>query len=458
MTYLYNIQKTLILFSMMPVGFFFNNSLLFNYDLLQKNVKNFSTEPCKSKNPIDKEEVYQIKTVVIDAGHGGHDAGCSGNHNKEKDIALSISKLLAAKLQQQHPEIKVILTRKDDTFIPLYKRAEIANKNNADLFISIHCNATGGSRQAYGTETFVMGLKTADQNLQVVKRENASIFLEENYQQNYPFDPNSDEGHIMASMFQNTFLEQSILFAEKVEKQFQQKDDRKSRGVKQAGFVVLKLTTMPSVLVETGFLTNYQEENYLATKNGQHRIANSILAAFREYKLAVEDKNFDMPSPTFAQNRSYDHTQGEPNEYQQFNPSPKKAYSSPSPAVEPVSYQFSSESTVPVRKNNPKPVLKAKTPVQNWDRDLFQFKVQLAAATHPINTSEKQWKDVPYQIEVLKEENLLKYQARNFDTLDAAERAAMQLRFNGFPDAFIVVYYKGKAISLAEAKKALGTP
>jgi N-acetylmuramoyl-L-alanine amidase len=192
---------------------------------------------------------YQIKTIVIDAGHGGHDPGCSGKNSREKHLALGVALKLAKNVREKHPNVNVILTRDADVFIPLHKRAAIANSNNADLFISIHCNYMPKLSYVQGSETYVMGLHTAEHNLDVAKRENSSILLEDNYEKNYDYDPNSPEGHIILSMFQNVFLAQSILFAEKVENMIHSSASRKSRGVKQAGFVVLKETTMLSVLI-----------------------------------------------------------------------------------------------------------------------------------------------------------------------------------------------------------------
>ncbi len=237
----------------------------------------------------EKSEIpFEVKTVVIDAGHGGHDPGCSGAHSREKHIALAISKKLAQLMQERMPGLRVILTRDKDVFIPLQERAAIANRNNADMFISIHCNYMPGSSATRGSETYVMGLHTADENLEVAKRENAAILHEDNYQENYNgYDPNSAEGHIMLSMFQNAFLDQSILLANKVEKRFAEAE-RKSRGVKQAGFLVLRETAMPSILIETGFLSSRREEAYLKTAAGQEVIANAILEAFVEYKYEIE--------------------------------------------------------------------------------------------------------------------------------------------------------------------------
>ena len=245
-------------------------------------------QTCKDRELL--ANTYQVRTVVLDAGHGGKDDGCSGKHSKEKHLALDITLALGEAIESYYPAINVIYTRTEDVFIPLHERAAIANNSEADLFISIHCNALG-AKLAYirGTETFVMGLEESEHNSEVARRENESILLEEDYQQNYDgFDPNSNEGHIFLSMFQNAFLVRSILLAEKIEKHVSQNTNRKSRGVRQAAFVVLKETTMPSVLVETGFLTNSKDEAFLSSKDGQTQMADAVFEAFKEYKTEVE--------------------------------------------------------------------------------------------------------------------------------------------------------------------------
>ena len=229
-----------------------------------------------------------LRTVVLDAGHGGKDPGGMGPNSREKHIALSIVRLLAIGIRTNFPDVEVLLTRSDDTFIPLHRRAAIANEAGADLFVSVHANIMPGSSATYGTETFVMGQHVADHNLAVAKRENAALLLEDNVQKNYGYDPNSDEGHIMMSTFQHAFLERSIQFADLVERQFAAAG-RKSRGVKQAGFVVLKETTMPAVLVETGFMSNPDEEAYLLSGVGQQRLANALLKAFADYYALMAD-------------------------------------------------------------------------------------------------------------------------------------------------------------------------
>ncbi len=232
---------------------------------------------------------YEVRTVVIDPGHGGHDPGCSGAHSKEKHVCLSVGKFLAEAIEENFPDVKVIMTRNTDKFIPLNERAAIATRNKADLFISIHCNAILNASKTMGTETYVLGLHATEANLAVAKRENEAILLEEDYQKNYDgYDPNSAEAHIMFSMFQNAFLEQSLSFADKVQHYSTHEAKRKHRGVKQAGFIVLKYATMPSVLVETGFLTNATDEAFLRTKAGQRTMANALLLAFRDYKEEME--------------------------------------------------------------------------------------------------------------------------------------------------------------------------
>ena len=383
---------------------------------------------------------YKIKTVVIDPGHGGHDPGCLGGNSREKHLALAISLHLAEAMKAQYPNIKVILTRDKDVFIPLHERAAIANRNQADLFMSIHCNYMPGSKATHGSETYVMGLHTAEHNLDVAKRENAAILLEDNYEKHYDYDPNSAEGHILLSMFQNAYLEQSILFAEKVEHAFADKK-RKSRGVKQAGFVVLKETAMPSVLVETGFLSNKEEEAFLMKLDGQALIAGAILNAFGEYKAIVEGGIQPQPA----------------NYTIPVDPQPEVATKSTVPQTyinkAPVEPQKEETSIVSA------PVYHVLTKDGKTKESInIQFNVQLAASPRPVDTSDDKWRTTGYLIEVVNENNLYKYQARNFNSLQAAFEARLLLQAKGFPDAFIVPYKNGQRISMEQARKELGLP
>lgn len=231
-----------------------------------------------------------IKVIVIDAGHGGKDTGARGRVAREKDIVLDITMQLARKIKSEIPEVKVILTRASDKFVDLSERSNIANRRKADLFISIHCNSLPKNKVSpAGTETFVMGLHKSDENLEVAKRENASILLEKDYEEKYQgFNPNSPLAYIMLANRQNAYIASSLNFAGKIERQFKKHADRNSRGVKQAGFMVLWQTAMPSVLIETGFLSHSEEEKYLNSAEGQEEIAESIFRAFKQYKEEVE--------------------------------------------------------------------------------------------------------------------------------------------------------------------------
>ena len=234
----------------------------------------------------NSQEIKPLKRVVIDAGHGGKDSGTMGTKRYktyEKDIALKISLMLGDYIKKNIPEVDVIYTRNDDTFIELRQRTIIANEKNADLFISIHCDGFTNSK-ASGASVFVMGMSKLKENMDVAIRENSVIYLEDNYKENYDgFDPKSAESYIVFSVMQNSHLTKSINFAEKIEYEFSNRAKRKSRGIKQAPFYVISRANMPSVLIEAGFLTNPKEEDYLNTEEGQSHIASAIFRAFRSY-------------------------------------------------------------------------------------------------------------------------------------------------------------------------------
>ena len=234
----------------------------------------------------------KVDKVVIDAGHGGHDTGTIGAISREKDIALKIALKVGHYIEERIPGVEVIYTRDNDTFVELHGRAYIANKNGADLFISIHCNAFPKNPAVQGTETYVMGLSKAERNLEVAKKENSVIYLEEDYQQKYQgFDPNSPESLILLSLEQHAYQENSLLLAANIENQFKNRAGRKSRGVKTAPFWVLWDTAMPSVLVETGYLSNPKEEKDLNDPLLQDYIASAIFRAVRDYKKEIDSRN-----------------------------------------------------------------------------------------------------------------------------------------------------------------------
>ena len=249
------------------------------------------TVPARPAEAIS-ESPNRVRTVVLDAGHGGKDPGCLGRRTRESRVVLKLALQLGRKIKQDMPDMRVIYTRSTDHFVELAERSAIANRNRADLFISLHCNASPSSSRVYGTETYTMGLHKTNGNLDVAKRENAVIRKEANYQQTYKgFNPDSPLAHIMLANYQHAFMGSSINFAEKVERSFRRAADRKSNGVKQAGFLVLWRTTMPSVLIETGYLTNPDEELYLMSTKGQDEITDAIYKALVQYKEEIETVN-----------------------------------------------------------------------------------------------------------------------------------------------------------------------
>ncbi|TAL63343.1 MAG: N-acetylmuramoyl-L-alanine amidase [Bacteroidetes bacterium] len=229
--------------------------------------------------------------IVIDAGHGGKDPGAIGANSCEKNITLAIALKTGEYIQQNIKNVTVIYTRDNDSFVELRDRANIANKHNADLFISIHVN-WAESKSIHGTETFIMGLAKDEQNLEVAMKENEVILLENDHTTKYEgFDPKSPESYIMFTLMQNIFQEQSTNLASNIQIQYKEKIDRTDRGVKQAGFWVLFMTTMPSVLTETGFITNPAEEKFLNSKQGQDYLASSIFRACKDYINEIDSKS-----------------------------------------------------------------------------------------------------------------------------------------------------------------------
>jgi len=348
---------------------------------------------------LEAQVPYKIRKVVIDPGHGGKDPGCNGHHSREKEVALSIGLDLGKKLKAQYPDIQVIYTRDTDVFIPLNERAAIANRNKADLFISIHFNYISVRNRATGSETYVLGLHRAEDNLDVAKRENSAILLEDNYEKTYEgFDPYSPEGHIILSMFQNAHLEQSILFATHVESAFKKLSRLPSRGVKQAGFLVLRETTMPSVLIETGFLSTDTDENYLMKKENQQEMASTILKAFSNYKKEVE-------------------------EYQE----PDISASTPQKAT-------NAQTT-----NNED----AKAPTSTKGSLEVAYRIQIAASSK--STIDARYHNID-DLEVIKEGEMYKFLVGYFSSAEAARPRLSALKANGFDGAFIVAYKDGQRI------------
>jgi len=385
---------------------------------------------------------YQIRTIVIDPGHGGHDVGCSGSSSHEKNIALAVSLKLGELIEKYFPEINVIYTRKTDVFIELHERAAIANRNRADLFICIHCNS--GPSAAFGAETFVMGLHKSADNLAVAKRENSSILLEKDYKTKYEgFDPNSPEANIIFSLYQNTFMNQSLHFASLVQENFAQHSGRFNRGVKQAGFLVLFRTAMPSVLIELGFLTNKADEKFLISEKGQESAANSIVMAFRDYKKETERK---AGGGTTASKDSSKNTK------------PVKSDSVPlagnvdSSGKQPVAAKTDSASQRLVADTGQ--AIALSQPPLDAKNNVF-YTIQVAAVPTSKTSEDNSFKTVPDMRKVIGDDNLIRYYSGYFKNLDDSRKTLMQLKQKGFKDAFICAFSGAKRISVAEAEELL---
>jgi N-acetylmuramoyl-L-alanine amidase len=407
---------------------------------------------------------YRIKTVVIDPGHGGHDAGCIGSSAREKHIVLEVALKLGKLIQTHYPDVKVVYTRTRDVFVELHQRAAIANKARADLFISIHANASE-SHTALGTETFVMGLHKTEENLAVARRENAVILYEKDYKNKYDgYDPNSPEAHIIFNLFQKAFMEQSLLLASKIQNEFEEYAGRFNRGVKQAGFLVLYRTAMPSVLVEIGFLTNRAEEKYLMSEKGINDIATSMFRAFRSYKIDMEGMDVaimnDKPSVPPLKETSSGHL-----------PDKTSTGGSPSAVIRPqpdtIGNNRTTEETLKVHavdslrpgkvmqhvsenrreENMPSPA--AMKEEKNVSTDFF-YTVQVAAVATDSQLSDERFVSAG-AVAIKGDDGYTRYTIGRFKKLSDAIRMQAELRSKGFKDAFVTPYYKGKRISLKEA-------
>ncbi len=353
---------------------------------------------------------YKIKTVFIDPGHGGSDPGCHGVMSKEADVALKISLLFGGMIEKKYPDVKVVYARTTDQFVDLYERAVMANKANADLFICIHCNASP-NHSAYGTETYTMGLHRTDDNFQVAKRENSVILLENDYQTHYEgFDPNDPASYIMFSMLQNANLDQSVNLASKIQDQFED-NGRFNRGVMQAGFAVLVHTSMPSILVETGFLTNPEEEKYMNSDAGQETLAASIFNAFAAYKTEMENVKGSV--------KKADTT----NEVKPANPNNSNSNQTVKKTEQTQEGQASSTANAPVGDF---------------------YKVQFFSSTTPLNLEDPRIKTVgKFTIEQDKK-GVYHYLTDKIPTAVAALQVQNDLRKSGFKDAFMVLYKEGR--------------
>ncbi len=364
--------------------------------------------------------------VVIDAGHGGHDSGTRGTgrmKKNEKDIALTVAKLVYKKLKK-YKNIQPILTRNKDVFLELYQRAEIANKNKADVFVSIHCNANKSPR-ANGSETFVLGIHRNKDNLEVAKRENAVIKLEKDNHLHYEgFDPAHPESFIGLTLMQEEFLDQSIMLASLIQEEYKKNVKViKDRSVQQAGFAVLRLTYMPSVLTEIGFLSNPKEEKLLHSKAAQEKIANSIVKAIVAYKKYIES---NTPVPDL--NKETSTIEEKPEETPHEEVQKQEVVTEEKPPVAHV------EPTTKYENSNPSEVI---------------FKVQLLASGKLIKLTPENFRGMR-NLSVKKEGDLYKYFSGHTTNFDEIREVKAEARYKSYKNAFIVAYKNGKRIPLSE--------
>jgi N-acetylmuramoyl-L-alanine amidase len=361
------------------------------------------------------QEKTQLTKVVIDAGHGGKDPGAIGLRTQEKTIALKIALKLGGMIRQGFNDVNVYYTREKDEFIELHQRAAFANKHKADLFISIHCNSNP-SHTFRGAETYVMGLRKSEANLAVAKKENASILLEPDYEVNYNgFDPNSDESYIVFSLYQDAFLEQSTDFASIVQEEMKGREGMNDRGVRQAGFLVLYKTIMPSVLVETGFLSNSEEEKFLSSASGQEYIATAIFKAFKKFKAGMEGTIEPGQTEVIVQKT------GKPVETHQKEVIAKRTEKSMAPPEKPE----------------------------------VVFRVQVATSPKELAFSSKKFEGLK-EMNVYKHQGLFKYTTGNVSSLETALKLQEEVQKKGFKDAFVVAFQGDERITINQAKKLTG--
>ncbi|MDG2264464.1 MAG: N-acetylmuramoyl-L-alanine amidase [Flavobacteriales bacterium] len=347
-----------------------------------------------------KKKNNTIRTIVIDPGHGGKDSGTMGTKRYtqyEKHIALDISLKLGNYIKEAFPDIEIIYTRKTDVFLELWERTELANEKNADLFISVHCDGFTNPNPS-GASVFVMGMSKLKANMDVAMRENSVMYLEDNFKEKYDgFDPKSPESYIVFSLMQNTFLDQSISIAEKIEDEFANRAKRKSRGVKQAPFYVISRVNMPSILIEAGFLTNPKEEDFLNTELGKDHIASAIFRGFRSYKESVDGSNISELDKSAVKEKE---------------------------------------------------IIKIPTPKKEITTDKVVYKVQIGTYLKSM-LSDKSFMNLNAYEEIIN--GTYKYYVGNAYNKVSADNVKIKMREKGFKGAFVVAFYQDKRISIQEA-------
>lgn len=383
--------------------------------------------------------------VVIDAGHGGHDSGAVGKTAKEKNINLKVALKLGKLIEGKCNDVKVIYTRKTDVFVNLNRRAEIANEAKADLFISVHTNALANNHTARGASTWTLGLARSDANLEVAKRENAVILYEDDYKTRYAgFDPNSSESYIIFEFMQDQFMSQSVHFASMIQQQFKSNSKRVDSGVHQAGFLVLRATSMPSVLVELGFISTPAEEKYLSSEEGSSSMANSIFNAFLAYKTEQQAREASVnnsPAPKVIADDE------EVKPIADVKPTPKAEPSkSTSTKATPVKSETKKDDTkkATTTKEQPK-----KTTTSTGNAPVF--KIQFLTASAKLNNNDKRLKGLQ-PVDYYVENGTYKY-TYGASTDYNAVRSKLKTVTAKFKDAFIIAFKNDKKVNVNEAIK-----
>jgi N-acetylmuramoyl-L-alanine amidase len=379
--------------------------------------------------PCEAQKDGKTFKVVIDAGHGGKDPGCLGSYTKEKDVALNVALKTGKLISDNCPNVKVIYTRNTDVFVELYRRAKIANDNHADLFISFHCNAND-NHGAHGVETFVMGLHKSEANLAVARAENAAMLMEKDYEKNYGgFNPNSPESAVMFSLYSSAYLNNSILLADKVQKNLVGTTKMLDRGVKQAGYWVLWAVSMPSILIEMGFLSNPAEEKYLSDEKHKEDIANAIFQGFASYYTQMTGNKVNVSNVNTKANQTEEQTNSDKKHDNSNDNIPDSQSDKAEKGEEAASGNASVKS------------------------DEIRFRVQFMALPDKVSSNDKRLKNIP-ELNCYFENNLWKYTAGNAENLQSAKEILNEIKAK-YPDAFIIAFKGDEKIPVSEAVKLL---
>ena len=377
--------------------------------------------------PANAQKDGKTFKVVIDAGHGGKDPGCPGTYSREKDVVLDVALKTGKLISDNCPNVKVIYTRSTDVFVELYNRAKIANDNHADLFISFHCNANT-NHSAHGVETYVMGLDKSEKNLAVAKKENSAMLMEDGYKDHYAgFNPDSPESAVMFSLYSSAYLNNSILLADKVQKNLVSTTHFLDRGVKQAPYWVLWAVSMPSILIEMGFLSNPEEEKYLTNEKHKKDIANAIYRGFASYYTQVTGNRVVTTNQEEAP---------------KTEPNPNK------PVTNDNSNDNHTDNQSDKKESDEKAAAIANTPV---NPDGVRFVVQFMAVPEQIPLTDKRFKSIP-NVNRYYEGGLWKYTAGNEKDLQSAKQILQEIK-GKYPDAFVIAFKGENKIPVSDAVK-----